>query len=316
MGAERAGALVAKTQPGHLLHQARDFRHHHVIHGRGADQHAFGAKDVGKDFVFIAAGDVKDFHRHARIHFRNALGDSVRHQAGIVRHGVVENRDAIFLIIRRPFEVQLDNLRRVVAPDHAVRSGNHLHRQVKAEDLGDFRRHQAAERRQDIGVVAQALLEQLGLVHFIVKEMLVAVMLAEGVVAEQYRVAGQVSHHAVRPVQHRGLDEDQLFAVADIQRIAGFHHVKVPLRVMVMPVYGIDTVRGAVNRRIRDAVHQLGERARVILFGVVDNDVVDIRKIDFAAQVIDKIAAEFVVDGVDQHIFLFADKIAVVTAAF
>ncbi len=35
-------------------------------------------------------------------------------------------------------------------------------------------------------------------------------------------------------VQHRRFHEDQLLAVADIQRIAGyFHHLKIPFRMMV-----------------------------------------------------------------------------------
>ena len=49
-------------------------------------------------------------------------------------------------------------------------------------------------------------------------------------------VASHVGHHAVRPVQHRGFYEDQLLAVADIQRVAGFHGVEVPLRMVVVAV--------------------------------------------------------------------------------
>ncbi len=99
------------------------------------------------------------------------------HHAGVVGHGVVENRDAVFLIIRRPLEIFFDDLRRVIAPDHAVGGRNHIHRQVKAEDFGNFRRHQAAERGQNIGIVALALLIKLNLVNFIIKQMFIAVVL-------------------------------------------------------------------------------------------------------------------------------------------
>ena len=315
MGAKGAGALVAKTQAGHLFYQTGNFRHHHVVHGGGAHQHALRAEDVGQYLVLIAARHVEDFHRHVGVHFVDALGNGVRHHAGVVGHGVVENSDAVFLIVRRPFQVELHNLGGIFTPHHAVGGGNHIHRQVKAEDLGDFRRHQAAERRQDVGVVALALLEEFGLVHFVVEQALVAVVLAEGVVAEQHRVAGHVGHHAVRPVQHRGFHEDQLLAVADIQRVAGFHGVEVPLRMVVVAVDRVDGVSGAVDRRVRNVGHQLGQRAGMVLFRVVDDDVVDGVQVDFTAQVLHELAAELVIDGIDQHVFSFADEIAVVAAA-
>ncbi len=193
--------------------------------------------------------------------------------------------------------------------------GDHIHRQVEAEDLGDFWRDQAAERGQDVGVVALALFEQLGLIHFVVEQTFVAVVLTEGVVTEQHRVTGHVGHHAVRPVQHRRFHEDQLFAVADIQRVAGFHGVEVPLRMVVVTVDGVNSVGGAVDRGVRNVRHQLGQRPGVILFRMVDDDVVDVVQIDFAAQVLHELAAEFVIDGIDQDVFTFADEIAVVAAA-
>ncbi|CQE71247.1 Uncharacterised protein [Salmonella enterica subsp. enterica serovar Typhimurium str. DT104] len=120
MRTEGAGAFVAKAQAGHLFHQTSDFRHHHVVHGRSADQHAFRTEDVGQYFIFIAAGDVKDFDRHVGVHFVDTLRDGIRHHASIVRHGIVENSDTIFLIICRPFQIQFHDLRWVVAPYHAV----------------------------------------------------------------------------------------------------------------------------------------------------------------------------------------------------
>ncbi len=193
--------------------------------------------------------------------------------------------------------------------------GNHLYRQVKAEDLGNFRRYQPAKGGEDIGVVALALLKQLGLIHLIIEQMFVAVVLAEGVIAEQHGVAGQVGHHAVGPVQHWRFDKDQLFAVADIQRIASFHHMEIPFRVVMVTVNRVDSVMGTVDWRIGDMRHQLRQRARVILFGVVNDDVVDHRQIDLAAQVLHELAAEFVIDGINQHVFALADQVAVIAAA-
>lgn len=166
-----------------------------------------------------------------------------------------------------------------------------------------FWRDQTAERGQDVGVVALALFEQLGLIHFVVEQTFVAVVLAEGVVTEQHRVTGHVGHHAVRPVQHWGFHEDQLFAIADIQRVAGFHGVEVPLRMVVVAVDGVNGVGCAVDRGIRNVGHQLGQRPGMILFRVVDDNVVDLIQIDFAAQILHELAAEFVIDGIDQDVF-------------
>ncbi len=194
-------------------------------------------------------------------------------------------------------------------------SGNHIDRQVEAEDLSDFRCNQTAEWRQDVGVVTLALFEQFSLVNFVVKQTFVAVVLTEGVVTEQHRIAGHVGHHTVRPVQHRRFNEDQLLAVTNVQRITGFHYVKVPFRVMVVPVDRVNGVGGAVNRRVRDAGHQLGQRPGMVFFSVVNDDVVDIREVNFTAQVLHEFTTKLVVYCINQNIFFFTDEVAVVAAA-
>ena len=194
-------------------------------------------------------------------------------------------------------------------------SGNHIDRQVEAEDLSDFRRHQTAERRQDVGIIALALFEQFGLVNFVVKQTFVAVVLAEGIVTEQHGVAGHVGHHTVRPVQHRRFNEDQLFTVADVQAVASFYHVEVPFRVMMVSVNRVNGVSGAVDWRVRDAGHQLGQRTGMVFFRMVNDDVVDICQVNFTAQVLHEFTAKLVVYGINQDIFFFTDEIAVVAAA-
>jgi len=49
---------------------------------------------------------------------------------------------------------------------------------------------------------------------------------------------------------------------------------------------------------------------------MVDHDVIDLRQIDLRHQVLYKITAELVVNGVDQHRFFFPDQVAVIAAAF
>ena len=102
----------------------------------------------------------------------------------------------------------------------------HIDWQVKAQDLGNFRRYQAAGTASDIGVVTLALLEKLSLIHFIVEQMLVAVVLTESIVTEQHRVACQVKSSCCPASAALAFRQNELFAVADIQCVASFHYIK------------------------------------------------------------------------------------------
>ena len=84
---------------------------------------------------------------------------------------------------------------------------------------------------------------------------------------------------------------------------------------MVVTVDGVNGVGCAVNRGIRDAGHQLGQRPGVVFFRMVNDDVIDICQVDFTAQVLHEFTAKLVVYCIDQDIFFFTDKIAVVAAA-
>ena len=72
-----------------------------------------------------------------------------------------------------------------------------------------------------------------------------------------------------------------------------------------MTIYRVDSVGCTVDRRIGNLCHQFGQISPAwSLFCMVNHDVIDIRQIDFITQVLNKFAAEFMVDGVDQHVFL------------
>ncbi|WP_377519181.1 hypothetical protein [Microbulbifer taiwanensis] len=53
----------------------------------------------------------------------------------------------------------------------------------------------------------------------------------------------------------------------------------------------------------------------MILLGVVDHHKIDDSEIDLGRQVLHELAAELVIDGIDQHVLPFADEIAVVVGA-
>ena len=84
---------------------------------------------------------------------------------------------------------------------------------------------------------------------------------------------------------------------------------------MMMSGNGINGVIGAVNRGIRNAGHQFGQRTGMIFFCMVNDDVVNIRQVNFTAQILHEFTAKLVVYCIDQDIFFFTDEIAVVAAA-
>lgn len=53
----------------------------------------------------------------------------------------------------------------------------------------------------------------------------------------------------------------------------------------------------------------------MVFFGMVNDDVVDIREVDFTAQILHKLTAKLMIDGIDQHILFFTNEIAVIAAA-
>jgi len=187
---------------------------------------------------------------------------------------------------------------------------DHVDREVEAEDLLDLLGDEGAERGQDVGVVFEGFLVELSLVDLVVEHELGGVVLAKGVVAEEDAVRGVVREHAVRPVEHWGLDEDEL-ALAYVEGVAGLDFDEVPVLVVVA-FQGLDAIFRAVDWRVRDFLHQLRQRAAVVDLRVVGDDVIDGVQINFIFQLGDVFLREWHPDGVNQDGFFVADQIGIV----
>jgi len=138
-------------------------------------------------------------------------------------------------------------------------------------------------------------------------------VVAEGVVAEQDLLAGQVAEHGVRPMQHGRFDEDEL-AFAQAQALAGFHHLEIPVLVVV-PFEGFDAIGRAVHGHAGDEPHEFRQAAAMVAFGVVGNDVVDGREVHLGLELLDELAREGGPDRFDERGLLVAHQIGVVGAA-
>ena len=143
-----------------------------------------------------------------------------------------------------------------------------------------------------------------------------AEVLSEGIVWKQDPILFQEGEHAVRPMQHRSFHENQLFAITDIQGVAGVYNVEIPLWMMVMTVDRVHAIGGAIDRRIRDQRHQFCQRPCMVLFGMIDDDIVQRVQVDFHRQVLYELPAEPVINRINQHGLFFTDQVAIVTATF
>lgn len=94
------------------------------------------------------------------------------------------------------------------------------------------------------------------------------------------------------------------------------YDVEIPLWMMVMTVDRVHAIGGAIDRRIRDQRHQFCQRPCMVLFGMIDDDIVQRVQVDFHRQVLYELPAEPVINRINQHGLFFTDQIAVVTATF
>ena len=202
---------------------------------------------------------------------------------------------------------------RILPPDDAVARRDHVDGELEREDLVDLLDHAIAERREDVGVVLERLLVELFLVHLVVETERRGVVLAEGVVRHEDVVPGEVGEHAVRPVEHRRFDEDELVR-ADVDPVARAHLSEFPVLV-VMPRDARRSPFGYDQLGVRRVPHDEGQPSRVVGLRVVGDDDVDLRRIDELADVVHELVRERPPDRVDENGLLVHDEVGVVRRA-
>ncbi|MPN23226.1 hypothetical protein SDC9_170614 [bioreactor metagenome] len=77
-------------------------------------------------------------------------------------------------------------------------------------------------------------------------------------------------------MQHLHLHEHKLFSVSDIDGVPGFDDMKIPLRMMILSGQGFDRACSAIDRRIRNLLHQRGQSAAVVHLAVIDDEKIDL----------------------------------------
>jgi len=310
VAAEGRGLLVLELEPGHHVQDQGHRGEKAFVDGRRTQQDGLRLEHFRDHVVLVAAGDVEQLDGHIAVALRDPLGDPLSQLSRAVPHGVVKNRDLIFLIVVGPSQITLHDLQGIVPPDHTMTRADCLERQIQPDNLVDFFCDQRREGRQDVRVILDGLFVQLGLNHLIVENPFTGDVLTKGIVGKEDRVSGKIFHHAVRPVQHRRFDENELLR-ADIQPVAGLDGSEIPV-LMVMALQRPDSIGGAIDGSIGNEAHQLRQGTAVVTFGVTCDDEINLFQINFFFQVLDEFIGERFPHGINQHRFFIADKIRIV----
>ena len=192
---------------------------------------------------------------------------------------------------------------------------DHSDGQVEFADFFEFLCQNGGKGVEDVGEVFHSFAVQETLVGFVVEQFFYGIVLAEGIHREEDVVAGHVRCHGIRPMEHTHFYENKLFAIADVEAVAGFDDVEIPAPFAVLAFNAADSVGRAINRRIRNFFHERRQGAGMVAFAVVGNDVVDLVQIDFLFQVFDKVETMGNPDRIDEDRLFFFNQIGVLAGA-
>ena len=106
-----------------------------VAHRGGAHGDGLGAEHFCSHIVEVAFGQIKNLYGYRRILQLDAQSNPFSQFPGAVPHGVVDNGNLVFLIIRRPLDILLYDLQGVFPPDDPVAGGDHVDLQIQGKDL-------------------------------------------------------------------------------------------------------------------------------------------------------------------------------------
>src|SRR5690554_1649166 len=215
------------------MEKTRNAAEHIIANGGRTEDCEFRLEYLGHDIVLVRLGDIVGLHHNARIRFDDPFCDSISQLSGPIPHGIVRYSDLILLICVAPLSVLFYNLQRVLTPDYSMTWSDDVDIEVQRSDFGQLPLKNRAKWCQDVCVVFHGLIGEYTLISHIVEHTRTGIMLSKRIIAKQNVIAGKVAGHAIRPVQHGHLYEDQLFPVAYIECVSSLYSVKVLLFVIL-----------------------------------------------------------------------------------
>ena len=124
---------------------------------------------------------------------------------------------------------------------------DHSDGQVEFADFFEFLCQNGGKGVEDVGEVFHGFAVQETLVGFVVEQFFYGIVLAEGIHREEDVVAGHVRCHGIRPMEHTHFYENKLFAIADVEAVAGFDDVEIPAPFAVLAFNAADSVGRAIG---------------------------------------------------------------------
>ncbi len=133
-------------------------------------------------------------------------------------------------------------------------------------------------------------------------------MFAESVAGKQQLVFGQVGHHTVGPVQHAGFEKrDRSFA--QFKFMSRFDHVERPIFTVEMVDEGLFAHGRADDLLRTDKLHDFGYGTGMVLFHVIDHEVVNFARIDYFSNAREQVIFERLFDRVKKrYFFVYHEK--------
>ena len=287
-------------------------RRQRVAHdGRRAKQKTVGGEHRVRGRLVVVGDQVEQPHlvHAARV---QAGHDLPRQLLGIAVGRDIGDGDRFRGVHRRraPVFIQVDIIGDVGAQHRTVPVADELN--VPPLDLFQRVGH-VRIRSDDVVEIILVRVVEIALDQ-VVEHPLVAVMAAERIAGEQRGPLGNIGVHGIRPVQHRHPEEAerqpakvQLVALAD-------HHAR--KRTVDDLGQKLDGRLGADHRGVRRDLQQRGDRADVVGLGMVDDQIVDLRRVADRADALGALVPERVLDRLDQRGLVRApDQIRVIGRA-
>ena len=248
-------------------------------------------------------------------HFFQTAAHGIGHLFGGMPHGVVDHHGALLGLLFGHLAVHVhDELHGLFAAvDQAVVGGDHV--DVQALHDGQGLQHLGRVGQHDVVVVFLDGAHEVALIVLIGIAVAGGDVLAEGVVADKQLVFGDVGDHAVGPVQHAGLLEDDV-ALADVQLVAALDHFDGPVLAVEVALHGLVAQGGDEDLFGLHAGHHFGQAAGVVGFHVVADDVVDLFGIHDLGDTAQHVAGPAGIHGIHQDVLFVADQVGVVGGTF
>ena len=307
---ERDVFFLVPVQSLEIGEEGGDGGHHVVVEGGGADGDVFRGHRVRDDVRIVAEMQI------VQAGFQTAgeerAFDRVRHRLGGVPHGVVNDRRRIVVFVVHPRFVEGEDVGDVLRPDDAVAGADGV--DLQAFERGERLARLHSVRLYDVRVVLARLDVRLGQVAFCIQPLVGGVVLTEGVVGKEDVAGRHEGHHVVRPVYHGGGHESE-GALAEGERFARLHADVAQVAVVGGQIF-YARARRAVHLCIFGALKHRGDAAAVVGFGVVGDDDVDLRGVDYGGDAREHLRFEAALHRVDEGDFFVEDKIGVVGGAF